>query len=175
MVVPGFCVSPFCSEPGAVSASQDTRFQSACEGMPLPRPSVSPALAWRGQPQAYPPLGPLWTQLTRQLGSSGYSWIDPQPSSSPCRRALRAVDEDRGITGPKSTFLSSLPLEAGLFQRYFKCWESPFSFGEGRCATRALSTRGVGLRLCLAGPSPPQLSHMSQVQSSDHLLFLFHF
>lgn len=80
-----------------------------------------------------------------------------------------------GITGPKSTFLSSLPLEVGLFQGYFKCWESPFSFGEGRCATRALSTRGVGLRLCLAGPSPPQLSHMSQVQSSDHLLFLFHF
>lgn len=41
------------------------------------------------------------------------------------------------ITGPKSTFLSSLPLEVGLFQRYFKCWESPFSFGEGRCATES--------------------------------------
>lgn len=75
-VAPGLHVSPFCSEPGTVSSSQDTCLQSACEGGPLPRPSVSPALAWQGLPT----LGPLWAQLTRQLGSSGYTWINPQLS-----------------------------------------------------------------------------------------------
>lgn len=46
-VVPGLYVSPFCSEPGAVSASQDTCLQSACEGglrpgplCPLPCPGL---------------------------------------------------------------------------------------------------------------------------------------
>lgn len=56
-VVPRFLVSPFCSEPGAVSASQDTRLQSACEGglrpgplCPLPWPGLA-----LGLPQAYQP------------------------------------------------------------------------------------------------------------------------
>lgn len=34
-------------------------------------------LPWPGK--AYP-LWVLWTQLTRQLGSSGYNWVDPQLS-----------------------------------------------------------------------------------------------
>lgn len=81
-VVPGLYVSPFCSEPGAVSASQDTCLQSACEGGLRPGPLCPPALPWPGETDLRPTYSgsSLWTQLTRQLGSSGYNWMDPYSS-----------------------------------------------------------------------------------------------
>lgn len=81
-VVPGLYVSPFCSEPGAVSASQDTCLQSACKGGLRPGPLCPLPCPGLVRPTFRPTYSgsSLWTQLTRQLGSSGYNWMDPYPS-----------------------------------------------------------------------------------------------
>lgn len=171
-VVPGLHASPFCSEPGVVSASQDTVSKVPVRAGLRPGPLCP--LPWPDEANLRPthPGSPLWTQLSRQLGSSGYNRMDPQTSGLiPMPEALRAVNGD---SVPQASSLPSCfcyPWEWGLFHNYFKCGITILFLGKG-CVPMELSAP-KGHRLGCDWPaSLPHLSHMLQVPSGGPTWFI---
>lgn len=69
------------------------------------------------------------------------------------------------VTGLKSTILSLLSLEVGLFQRSFKCGVT-ILFVKWVC--RGSSQHQRDTAWVAVDRHPSAISHMSQVQSGDH-------
>lgn len=102
-LAPGLPLSPFCSELGADSASQDTSPQSACEGGPC-RPGLLHPLPRACEAHLGPTLGPFPWTLTHSLakppaGSPRCSW--KQPLQTHCPRPGAESRWGRGCRRPQ--------------------------------------------------------------------------